>query len=252
METVMLEKLADLPRGVEGLRAVGKVTSEDYYRAFEPMLDEVRRGSRQFRFVYELGAEFDGFTPVTTWQDAKISIRLLRLFDGLAIVGDADWIREAGQFVGFMMPFPVRVFGNQDRHKAVEWLSALPESSAHSLGQVPDAGVLVVEVNRALRAQDFDTPPITPTAWTEAHGELRGIAIHAHEFPGWESVGSMMRHVRFVCDQHPIVNRVAFAADRELASFVPRLAEHFAGAEVKTFGYDALDGARTWARGARR
>jgi hypothetical protein len=246
----MLEKLNDLPRGIDGLKAIGRITREDYDKVVEPILDAARRDGRRIRFLYELGADFDGFTPGAAWEDAKVGFRSLRLFDGCAIVSDVGWIRESARFFGFIMPCPVRVFENQARGKAIEWLGTLPETPAISQRLIPESGVIVVEVKSALRAPDFDALAVTADAWIEAHGDLRGIVIHAREFPGWENLGSLVRHVQFVRDHQRKVKRVALAVDSKLAGLLPRVAEHFVKAEVKTFGYDALDSAIAWARGS--
>lgn len=52
----MLETLRDLPPGVTGVRAVGRVSREDYERTFEPLLDDARRDGRRLRLLYEVGA----------------------------------------------------------------------------------------------------------------------------------------------------------------------------------------------------
>jgi hypothetical protein len=46
------------------------------------------------------------------------------------------------------------------------------------------------------------------------------------------------------------VGRVALASDSRLADLAPRLAEHLAQAEIRRFGYDALEEAVAWAEGA--
>ena len=90
----MIEKLKDLPRGIDGVRAIGKISKEDYEQVFVPFLDEARREGRHIRFIYQIGPEFEGFTPGAAWEDAKIGIHFLRLFDGCAVVTDLAWIRE--------------------------------------------------------------------------------------------------------------------------------------------------------------
>jgi hypothetical protein len=109
----MLEKLKNLPNEIEGVKAIGKVSKEDYEQVFAPFLEEARRQGRRIRFLYQLGPEFGSFTPGAAWEDAKIGLHFMRLFDGCAVVTDLDWIREATRLVGFFMPCPVRVFGNQ-------------------------------------------------------------------------------------------------------------------------------------------
>jgi hypothetical protein len=248
----MLEKLKDLPNGIDGLKAVGKISKEDYEQVCVPIIDEARREGRHIRFLYQLGPEFEGFTPAAAWEDAKIGLHSMRLFDGCAVVTDVGWIRESTRLMGFLVPCPVRVFGNQEFDKAVAWLVSLPEGAAVSHRLLPDSGVIVVEVKQALRAQDFDALAVTADAWIETHGYLQGLVIHVREFPGWENLGSFLRHVRFVRDHHREVKRIAFAADSKLASIGPEIGGHFIKAEVKSFAYDELDIAIAWASGPAR
>jgi hypothetical protein len=244
----MLERLENLPAGIEGLKAVGKVTKEDYERVVEPLLDDARRDGRRIRFLYEMGPEFDGFTPGAVWEDAKLGLRSLRLFDGCAIVSDVAWIRDSARLVGFFLPCPVQAFSNAERGRAVDWLATLPEGVATSHRLLPDAGVIVVDVGAPLRAKDFDAIALTADTWIEAHGDLHGIVIHARAFPGWENMGSFLRHMRFIRNHQQKVKRVGLVTESMLASLAPRIAEYFVQAELKSFPYDALESAIAWAR----
>ncbi|HTZ99406.1 MAG TPA: STAS/SEC14 domain-containing protein [Candidatus Aquilonibacter sp.] len=243
----MIEKLTDLPTGVDGVKAVGKISREDYEQVMVPLFDEARRSGRRLRFLYQLGPEFEGFTPGAAWEDARIGLQSLRIFDGCAVVTDLGWIREMARFMGFFMPCPVRVFTNVERLQAIDWLAALPEGPAVSHRLIPESGVIVVEVKQALRAQDFDALSATADAWIESHGSLTGLVIHAREFPGWENLGGLLRHLRFVRNHHREVKRIAFAADSRLTNVAPVLGEVFTSAEVKSFTYDDLDIAIAWA-----
>ncbi len=243
----MLERVQDLPGGIDGVKAVGRVSREDYERVFEPLIDGARREGRRIRLLYQLGPEFEGFSPGAAWEDAKLGLASLRLFEGCAVVTDVAWIRESARLVAFLMPCPVRVFGNSARDEAAEWLRSLPEGAAVSHRLLPDRGVLVVEVRQALRAQDFDALAATADQWIDANGELAGLVIHARAFPGWENLGGLIRHVRFLRDHHQRVRRLALASDSKVADLAPKLAEHFVQAEVRRFGYDELDAAIAWA-----
>lgn len=109
--------------------------------------------------------------------------------------------------------------------------------------------MIVVEIKGALRAQDFDALALTADTWIEAHGALQGIVLHATAFPGWENLGSLLRHARFVRDHHKQAKRIALAADSQLAGVMSHLGEHFVEAEVKAFPFDELQGAIVWAAG---
>lgn len=144
------------------------------------------------------------------------------------------------------MPCPVRVFGNQERDEALCWLSSLPEGPGISHRLLPESHVVVVEVEQPLHAQDFDVLSLTADSWLETHEELAGVVVRAREFPGWENVGSLLRHLSFVRDHHRKVRKVALAADSKLAGLMPHVANHFVQAEVRRFGYDELEDAVAW------
>ncbi len=248
----MLEKLANLPSGIDGVKAVGRVTKEDYERVLEPLFDEARKKGEKVRFLYELGSDFEGYAPGAAWEDARFGVGALRLLAGCAIVSDIAWVRESAKFVGFWLPCPVRVFGASELKKAVEYLRALPEQAGVSHQILPETGVIVVEIKEALRAQDFDALAATADQWIQAQGTLNGIVLHAHHFPGWENLQGLIRHVRFVRDHQRQVKRIALVTDAKLASLVPHLADHFVQAELKQYGYAELDAAIAWAGGAAR
>ncbi|MFD2351026.1 STAS/SEC14 domain-containing protein [Nonomuraea ferruginea] len=213
----MLEKLTDVPPGVDAIRAVGHVSKDDYEIVIEPLVDEARREGRHIRFLYEFGPDFQAFTPGADWEDLKIGLGSIRLFEGCAMVSDIGWIRESSRLMGFLMPCPVRVFGNQERDEALRWLSSLPEGPGVSHRLVPESGVIVVEVKEPLRTQDFDALALTADGWLETHAGLAGVVVHARKFPGWENIASLLRHVRFVRDHHRKIRKVALASDSELA-----------------------------------
>jgi SpoIIAA-like len=186
----MLEKLKSVPTGIETIKAVEKISKEDYEKIFEPIFDEARQQGRRIRLLYQFGPEFQGFTSGTSWEDVKIVTRSLWLFGGCAIVTDIGWIRESTRLGGFLMPWPVRVFGNHELDKATEWLSSLPEGAGVSHHLVPESGVIVVEVKEPLRTQDFDALALTADTWLDTHDESYGLVIHARQFPGWRTLGA--------------------------------------------------------------
>ena len=246
----MLKSIADVPEGIDALAAVGTLTKDDYEQSIEPLFDDARRSGRRIRLLVEIGPEYDGYTAGAAWEKTANAFRNpspARLLDGYAVVTDLRWLHEWGHLMAFFLPFPLRVFGNDERAAAIAWLSALPEGPGVSHRLLPESGVLVAEVTAPLRAQDFQALAATADAWLETHEALSGIVVHARAFPGWENVAGMLGHFRFVRDHHRTIRRVALAADGTVAELAPRLAEHFVQAEIKRFEYDELDEAVVWA-----
>ncbi|WP_460305660.1 SpoIIAA family protein [Actinocorallia aurea] len=246
----MLEKLEGMPAGVDGVKAVGTLTREDYETVIVPLVEQARKEGRRLRALAEVGPDFHGLTPSALWEDVKVGLGALRLFDGCAIVTDSKWIKESTRLAGFFMPCPMRVFPLGERETAANWLSTLPEGPGVSHRLVPESNVLVVEVAAPLRAQDFEALAQTADSWLATHAELAGLVVHVREFPGWENVKGLLKHVRFVRDHHRRVRRVALVSDSRLADLAPSLVNHFVHAEVRHFDYPDLDAAIVWAGSA--
>ena len=245
----MLEVLDNLPDGVTGIRATGSVTKDDYERVFEPLMEAAHREGRRVRLLYDVPAEFKGFTAGAGLEDMRLGMKYLRLFERCAVVTDVGWLREATRLFGAMMPCPVKVFPGAERTQAVDWLAApLRGTVAHRL--LPEAGVLVIEPSQPLGAEDFDAIAATVDPWIEREGRLQGIVVHAARFPGWQNLGGLLRHLRFIREHHRRVARIAVAVDGVLADAGPALADFFVEAELKHFGYDRLDEAIRWAAAA--
>lgn len=243
----MLERIENLPPDVLGLRANGKVTKTDYEQVVLPLLENARREGRRLRFVYQLGPEFGGFTPGAAWEDFRIGLQYLRLFERCAVVTNIDWVRTATRSVAPLMPCPVRVFGNEAFQEAIDWLTS-PYDPSVTFRMLPERGVLVVEPHGRLQVQDFDALDAAADTWIEsAEGSLKGIVVHARQFPGWENLGSLLRHVRFVRDHHRKIRRVALAVDGTVAHMTPALVDHFVQAELKQFSAADLEAAIVWA-----
>ena len=242
----MLELLDNLPNGVSGIRATGTVTRDDYERVFTPLMEAAHRDGRRVRLLYELAAEFKGLTAGAGFEDMRLGVKYLRLFERCALVTDVGWLREAARLFGALIPCQVKVFHNAERAQAVDWLaSPLRSTVAHRL--LPEAGVLVIEPSQPLGAEDFDAIAATVDPWLEREGRLGGIVVHARTFPGWQNVGGFLSHLRFVRDHHRKVGRIAVAADGVLADAGPGMADYFVEAEVKHFGYDHVEDAIRWA-----
>jgi hypothetical protein len=98
-----------------------------------------------------------------------------------------------------------------------------------------DAGILVVEPRDALTAADFLAIARTIDPYIEEHGKLSGLLVDAPSFPGWDSFGALIQHLKFVRDHHRKIDRVAAVTDNEFLKIAPRIAEHFAHPEIRVF-----------------
>ena len=109
-------------------------------------------------------------------------------------------------------------------------------------------GVCVVEPQGPLDEEIFAAIARTVDPEIEAEGHLDALIIHTREFPGWEDVGSVIEHFKFVRDHQRKIQKVALVTDAGIAETVSSIVDHFVKAEVEVFDFDDLDDALEWAR----
>jgi hypothetical protein len=111
-------------------------------------------------------------------------------------------------------------------------------------------GVVEVYPSGALKAVDFEQLAALVDPFIEAHGELKGLMIVADRFPGWDSLGALIGHVRFVREHQKLIRRVATVSDGVTLTLMPQLARHFVKAEVRHFPFAERDAAMEWLKQA--
>ena len=77
-------------------------------------------------------------------------------------------------------------------------------------------------------------------------GDLAGLVIDAPTFPGWESLGAMAAHFRFVRDHQKHIKKIALVTDSALGNVAEHLASHFVSAEIRHFSAGEIEAAKQW------
>jgi hypothetical protein len=119
----MIEIIPGMPEKVVAVSAKGKVTGEDYDNVLIPAIEEKLKRHEKIRVLYQLGRDFSGFTAEAMWDDAKVGIRHLTRFEKIAVVSDVQWIVGAVKLFAFVIPCPVKIFGNEKLSEAKAWVS---------------------------------------------------------------------------------------------------------------------------------
>jgi SpoIIAA-like len=115
----MITQLSDLPDGVIGFEASGKLRAEDYRDVLIPAVD--RAGSTgSIRLVLVIH-DFDGLSGGALWQDLKGGIEHLRSWKRIALVTDIEWMIHVTALFGWMTPGQVKVFPLPDQTAAATW-----------------------------------------------------------------------------------------------------------------------------------
>jgi len=106
--------------------------------------------------------------------------------------------------------------------------------------------ILHVRPQARLEQRDFVQLASTVDPYIEEKGDLAGLIIEITSFPGWESLGAMASHFRFVRDHHKYVKKIAVVTNSPMGNVAEHLASHFVAAEIKHFPGGELKEAEQW------
>lgn len=109
--------------------------------------------------------------------------------------------------------------------------------------------ILYLRPTAPLEESDFAQLAKEVDPFIEEQGGLAGLIIDAPEFPGWDSLGAMAAHFRFVRDHHKHIKKVGLVTDSALGNVAENLASHFVAAEIKHFPAGELEEAKKWVLG---
>jgi len=110
--------------------------------------------------------------------------------------------------------------------------------------------ILYIKPTAALESNDFTQLATAIDPYIEKTGGLAGLIVEVDAFPGWESLGAMAAHFRFVRDHHKRVRKVAIVTDAALGNVAEKLATHFVAAQIKHFPGGESEAARQWILGS--
>ena len=112
--------------------------------------------------------------------------------------------------------------------------------------------IVYLKPTSALKKEDFEALGKTVDPHIEAKGGLAGIVLDIKAFPGWESIGEMAAHLRFVSDHHKKVKKIAIVTDARIGTLGEKLASHFVAAEIKHFPAGNIAAAEMWITEAKK
>jgi len=104
----------------------------------------------------------------------------------------------------------------------------------------------VIEPQGPLTKEDFAAIAERVDPLIANKGTLGGLIVRTREFPGWESLGDIIAHFRFVKNHHRLIKKIALVTDAKIAEVFPVIVDHFVKAEVKHFDFNDFDEAVEW------
>jgi len=120
----MFRPIFDLPRGVIGYAAVGRISADDYTKVLIPEIEARVAEGGKLRFLFLAGPEFEGYELGAGMDDATFGMRHFFDFEKIAFVSDNAGYRALIQGIGLMMPAAVQSFPIAEIEAAKTWLAA--------------------------------------------------------------------------------------------------------------------------------
>src|SRR5262245_51572571 len=118
----MLEPIEDLPEGVIGFEAKGKLHTSDYTEVLQPAIREVLDRGDDVRIVLVFET-FDGLSGGAVWQDLKMGLGHLNRWKRIALVTDVEWMIHLTSLFGWLTPGELQHFALAQRPEAITWAS---------------------------------------------------------------------------------------------------------------------------------
>ena len=119
----MIEVLADMPKGVTGVRVSGRLAG-DQLREVKPMV-ETMLNTDEIRIVEVIGADYEGFGPGGLFEDLKLAFGTVlphhSAFKRIAVVSDKAWVGHTVHALSWMIPGELAVFKLDELEQAKSW-----------------------------------------------------------------------------------------------------------------------------------
>ena len=119
----MIELLPDMPEGVIGIRASGRLRGDEL-RDFKPTIEELIK-TGEIRIVEVIASDYEGFGPGGLIEDLKLGFGTVlphhSAFKRIAVVSDKDWVAHVLHALAWMIPGDLAVFGLDELERAKEW-----------------------------------------------------------------------------------------------------------------------------------
>ena len=127
----VIETLSDLPAGVIGFKASGKITRDEYHELMKPIYELLEQGG-PVNLLFVIADDFSGLELAALGEDMRaagsVGLKHRSAWKKMALLTDKDWIRRGAAGFGWLAPGDFRVFDQDQLAEATGWLAA-PDGS---------------------------------------------------------------------------------------------------------------------------
>jgi hypothetical protein len=246
----MLTIIEGLPDHVIGIRITDKLRAEDYESKLIPLVNDKLARHNKLDLLCCIEGEWKGMEAGAVWQDLRLGLGRIGHWARMAIVSDIRWLENAINLFGLFSPGELRHFDGEGYAAAKDWVC---EQGRARIGITLDTvgGILVLEpaADKALSEDDFEAVGKAIGDYLKDHDRLPGVMIHSRRFPGWQSVGALFAHLKFVNSVHDKIDKLALVTNSPMGSFADHVLDPLMRAKIRKFDFDQRDEAMGWLQG---
>ena len=119
----MFAPIEEMPTGIIGFEARGRITGKDRQQVLEPRIVSALADGGRVKLLYLAGMDFAGYDEGGVFDDAVFGTRHFTSFERIAFVGFDGPHAHAVEALAGLMPAALRRFARGDLEAAKAWLA---------------------------------------------------------------------------------------------------------------------------------
>jgi len=119
----MIEVLPESKENILILRAVGKLTDQDYKVVLIPRLDSIIRKHGKARLLLDM-CDFHGLEAAALWDDTRFGLTHRNDFEKMGVIGGPRWVEWGVKLAAMVVSGEIRSFSPGEREDALNWIKA--------------------------------------------------------------------------------------------------------------------------------
>ena len=119
----MIKMISGLPDNALGFEFSGSVSQGDYETVLIPAVEAALVENEKVNLLCHIGPDFDKYELGAMWEDAKVGLEHVAVWQKIALVTDVEWVRISVKVFGFTIPAEVRLFDNDQFADAKMWIA---------------------------------------------------------------------------------------------------------------------------------
>lgn len=243
----MLTLIDGLPDHVIGIEITEKLRADDYLNQLIPLINEKLARHDKLDLLWQIKSEWPGMEAGAAWQDMRLGLGKLGHWARMAVVSDIAWMKTSINLFKVLWPGELRHFPNEEFDKAKEWVCERDRARI-TCSLDADSGILTLEPasDSALSEDDFEAVGNVIKEYLADHDKLPAIMIRTRRFPGWQNLGALFAHLKFVHRVHDKIGRIALVTNSPMGSFADHVLDPLMLAKIRRFDFDQDAEAMVW------